>query len=242
MSALRKISRHWKKLSVAALCFVALACLLNFWMIRSTANVVYRDLTAVPTNDVGLVLGTSPRLANGTPNRHFTVRIEAAAALCRAGRVKHLLLSGDNHLQGYDEPTEMKNALLALGLPASAMTLDYAGLRTLDSVARAHEIFGQTKLTIITESFHAPRAIYLAEHFGVNPVAYCPSALPPSWMRTTRVREFGARIKAVLDICVFHRGPHHLGDKIPFKIAARQKWLNLYTFSSQLFILVGVTI
>ncbi len=219
MKFFAKIRRHWKMFFLAGLLAVAAVCLLNFWMIRSTANEIYGGLSAVPANDVGLVLGTSPRLANGSANRHFTVRIEAAAALYHAGRVKHLLLSGDNHLKGYDEPTEMKTALLAQGVPATAMTLDYAGLRTLDSMARAHEIFGQKKLTIITEFFHAPRAIYLAEHFGLEPVAFCPEVLPPGWMRTTRIREFGARVKAVLDVCVFHVGPRHLGDKILIKVA-----------------------
>ena len=123
---------------------------LNLWVLRSSASRVFNDEQALPPNDVGLVLGVS---RSGNP--HFATRTEAAALLYRQGKVKHLLLSGDNHVAGYDEPSDMKQAVLALGIPESAITLDYAGFRTLDSVVRAKQVFGQSKLTIITDEFHA---------------------------------------------------------------------------------------
>jgi SanA protein len=118
---------------------------LNLWVLRSSGSRVFTDERDLPSNDVGLVLGVSR-----WGNPHFATRTEAAALLYHQGKVKHLLLSGDNHVAGYDEPSDMKQAVLALGVPESAITLDYAGFRTLDSVVRAKQVFGQSKLTIIT--------------------------------------------------------------------------------------------
>ncbi|MGZ4987179.1 MAG: SanA/YdcF family protein, partial [Limisphaerales bacterium] len=152
-------ARCWRTFAISFLLLLSAFAAANFWIIHSARPYIYADITALPSNAVGLVLGTGPFTGKGNTNLHFTVRVEAAAKLYKSGKVKHLLLSGDNHIRGYDEPTEMKNALLKLGIPESAMTLDYAGLRTLDSMERARKIFGQTKLTLVTEQFHAARSV-----------------------------------------------------------------------------------
>jgi SanA protein len=188
------------------------------WMISRTDARVCNNVDVLPPREVGLVLGTSPRLSNGKLNWHFKVRVDAAAKLYTAGKVHHLLLSGDNHIQGYDEPTEMKETLLKLGVPESVMTLDYAGFRTLDSVARAHAIFGLQTVTIVTEDFHAHRSIFLAEHSGVNAVVFCADSLGAKWSARSKIREAGARVKAALDIYVLHTKPKFLGDKIEIKV------------------------
>ena len=130
------------------------------------------------------------------------------------GKVKHLLLSGDNRRKDYDEPTDMKLALLAQGIPESAMTLDYAGFRTLDSVVRARKVFGQTRVTLITDDFHAPRAVFLARHTGLDAVAFSAGPVSLKSSARSRVRELGARVKAVLDIYVLHTRPRFLGAPI----------------------------
>jgi len=212
------LRRHWRKLAVAALSMAAVVAALNVWLVKSCSAAVYRDVSKLQSRDVGLVLGTVRLLRSGSVNPHFQARIEAAAELYRQGKVRHLLLSGDNHRRGYDEPTDMKEALLAKGVPESAMTLDYAGFRTLDSVVRAKKVFGQTKLTMITDDFHAPRAVFLSRHFGIDAVAF--SAEPVSMNRSirSRVRELAARVKAVLDVYVLHTGPKFLGERIEIKI------------------------
>ncbi len=129
--------------------------------------------------NVALVLGTRRTTPDGRwSNPHFAHRIEAAAALYRAGKVKRLLVSGDNHVRGYDEPSDMRDALVAAGVPAQAIALDYAGFRTLDSVVRAKEVFGQTSLVVVSEQFHNYRAVFICRHFGIDAVAY--SAEPVS--------------------------------------------------------------
>jgi SanA protein len=213
--------KHCWKLVTLVVLMAAAIFFINFAMVRSAGNLLYKDSSTVPDNDVGLVLGTGPILGNGEPNWHFKVRIDAAAKLYYDGKVKHLLLSGDNHTQGYDEPTEMKMALVKKGVPESAMTLDYAGFRTLDSVVRAKKIFGQQRVTIVTEEFHAARAIFLARHSGLDSVVFCADSLPMKWAVRVELREIGARIKAVLDVYVFHRGPRFLGEKAPINLAAK---------------------
>lgn len=221
MWLLKWLARHWRKLAIFVLLIVSFVAAANRWMIHAAGPYIYADIAAVPRNDVALVLGTGPFTAKGNTNLHFVVRVNAAAALFKSGKVKHLLLSGDNHIRGYDEPTEMKNALLKLGVPDSVMTLDYAGLRTLDSMERARKIFGQTNLTIVTEDFHAARSVFLARHFGIEPVLFCAESLPPMWTNNMRLREVAARVLAVFDVYIWHRGARHLGEQIQIRASVR---------------------
>lgn len=217
----KRLKKLWWKIAAVGLALVALVAGSNYWVVHSTDSAVFSDIKALPTNNVGLVLGTGQLLRSGRANPHFRARVEAAAELYHAGKVKHLLLSGDNHVKTYDEPNDMKQALLALDVPESAMTLDYAGFRTLDSVVRARKVFGQSKFTIITDDFHANRAVFLAQHFGENAVAFCSSKVPVSFSARSRVREVAARVKAVLDVYVLHTQPKFLGDPVEVKIVSR---------------------
>lgn len=208
----------WCLTGLGAVALVTLA--LNEWVVRSTRDRVFADLTGLPTNDVALVLGTGRLLQSGRVNPHFRERVITAAVLFHEGKVRHLLLSGDNHVKSYDEPADMKEALLALDVPASAMTLDCAGFRTLDSVVRAREVFGQGKVTIVTDDFHAARAVFSATHSDLQAVAFCSASVPASSSARSRVREVAARVKAVLDLYVLRTQPHFLGDPVEIRTAA----------------------
>ena len=154
---------------------------------------IYRLTESVPTNDVALVLGTGKVTRQGRPNLHFTQRITAAVVLYRSGKVGHLLVSGDNHVKGYDEPTDMREALIAAGVPPKAITCDYAGFRTLDSVMRAQSVFGLTRFTIVTEEFHCPRALWIARRHGLDVVAFAAPDLSARWSARVKAREVLAR-------------------------------------------------
>ena len=179
----------------------------------AAAGRVIDDPAALPRQDVALVLGTTPRAGSRHANPHFEHRIAAAAELFRLGKVRHFLLSGDNGRRGYDEPTAMRRALLALGVPASAITLDYAGFRTLDSMVRARDVFGQRKLIIVTDRFHTARSVFLARHFGLDAVAFPSREVELRYSLRSRVREWFARVKACLDVYVLHTGPHFRGPR-----------------------------
>jgi SanA protein len=203
----------------AALAVVGGAAI-NWTIVREASGRIFNGVATAPKNDVALVLGTAPRVGGGRwKNPFFENRMDAAAALFRAGKVRHLLISGDNGRREYDEPTAMRNALIARGIPERAITLDYAGFRTLDSVVRARAVFGQTKLTIVTDDFHLPRALFLARAAGVDAVGVVSPRVPNQWSRKTRAREIAARIAAWLDVSVLHTKPKFFGPKVPIEIA-----------------------
>jgi SanA protein len=197
----------WLKRIAGSVLFVLLAFVIisNIWIVKSTEEKVYFDLSKLPDNRIALVLGTSHKLVNGGDNPFFHNRIDVAAHLYKMGKINHFILSGDNRSK--------KKALIKQGVPESAITLDYAGLRTLDSVVRSKEIFGQSKITIITQPFHCYRALFISDYYGIDAVAMV--AEDPSFDHSFKitVREYLARTKAVLDLYVFKTSPKHLGQK-----------------------------
>ncbi|OYT71842.1 MAG: hypothetical protein CFK52_06925 [Chloracidobacterium sp. CP2_5A] len=197
--------------------FVALA---NAWVLISTCGRVFSQPASVPANAVGLVLGTAKRLPTGGLNPYFQNRMQAAADLYHAGKIKHLILSGSNQTLAYDEPTEMRQSLRSLGVPDAAMTADYAGRRTLDSVVRARDIFGQTRFTVISDKFHVYRALFLCDQYGIAAVAYGAPDLPWLVSARTRLREYGARCKAVLDVYLLGTQPRFRGAPIALPLAS----------------------
>lgn len=188
------------------------------WIVRSTKTQLFDDVNEIPFRNVAMVLGTSAKARNGYDNLFFSYRLQAAAQLFNAGKVKHILVSGDNHIEGYDEPTEMKNALVKLGVPDTCITMDCAGFRTLDSVIRTREVFGQSSFTIVSQEFHNERAVFLANKYGMDVVAFNAKDVPAKYSMLTTVREYFAKYKAVLDIYILHTQPKFLGDPIKIKI------------------------
>ncbi|MFM9957952.1 MAG: vancomycin high temperature exclusion protein [Phycisphaerales bacterium] len=174
----------------------------------------------VPPTDVALVLGTNPRVNDGRENLFFRYRIEAAAELFHAGRVRHLLVSGDNHIATYDEPGAMRDALITKGVPAGAITLDYAGFRTLDSVFRARSVFGQQRIVVVSQAFHCERAIYLARRHGIDAIGFAAQQPGGAAGGMVRARETLARCAAVID-GVIGRGPRFTGPSEPIRLAGQ---------------------
>lgn len=188
-------------LALLPLCLILFS---TWWIKRAADPFVYHDIMQTPVNETGLVLGTGHYSYQGKVNPHFVQRIEAAARLYHAGRVKRLLLSGNEVRNGSHEASQMQFHLLRLHVPETALILDGQSFRTLDSVLRAPQILGQSRFTIVTEEYHSYRAVFLARFHRLDAVAYCPAELP--WLESprTRVREYLARVKALLDLYVLH--------------------------------------
>lgn len=216
------MSLSWRKvLRVGLYSFVTLSVLMligNWWVIYSTQKNIFSDYSELPENPVGLVLGTSRLLSNGSPNPFFDNRMMVAAELYRMGKISHIIVSGDNRTKYYNEPNEMKKALVKLGVPESAITLDYAGLRTLDSVIRCKEIFGQEHITIITQPFHSYRALFISQYYDIDAVAMVSPEVLSETSGRVYVREFFARTKAILDLYILKTAPRHLGGKEPIRM------------------------
>jgi len=185
----------------------------NYAIAKNAENKTFDKADKIAKNKVGLVLGTSQYLKNGYLNLFFKYRIDATVELYKKGKIDFVLVSGDNSRKNYDEPTAFKNELIKRGIPAGKIYLDYAGFRTLDSVVRAKEIFGQTSITIISQKFHNERAIYLAEKYGIKAVGFNAKDISGRYGIRTHIREYLARTKAFLDI-LFGVKPKFLGKKI----------------------------
>ena len=185
----------------------------NYAITKNAGNKTFYDASKVKKNKVGLVLGTSKYLKNGYLNLYFKYRIDATVELYKHGKIDFVLVSGDNSSKTYDEPSDFKNELIKRGIPADKIFLDYAGFRTLDSVVRAKEIFGQTELTVISQKFHNERAIFLAEKYGIHAIGFNAKDVNINHGILTKIRECFARTKAFLDI-IFGVKPKFLGKKI----------------------------
>lgn len=194
-----------------------LAIALTWWcdarISHNATAFVFDSLESVPKNRVALVLGTSEKGRRGGPNPYFQKRIEAAAALYHAGKVEHLLLSGDNGREGYNEPEDMRRALISAGVDSTLITLDFAGFRTFDSVVRAREVFGQERFTIVSQRWHNERAIHIAQQLGIAAVGYNAADVGRSQGWRTRLREKLARVNVFLDQA-FGVQPHFLGEPV----------------------------
>ena len=212
---LKVIQHAWKRiLLIGVLAIVAMIWGCE-WRIESVARQRCLDaVEGVPEAPVAVVLGAAPRLADGRVNLFFRPRLEAAARLFKAGKVKALIVSGDNGSKDYDEPTEMKRVLIELGVPEGKIVCDFAGFRTLDSIVRAKEVFGQSRLIVVSQRFHNERAVYLARASGVEAWGLNAKDVPVALSLKTFLREKLACVKAVLDVNVLHTQPKFLGEKV----------------------------
>lgn len=147
------------------------------------------------------------------PNQYFDNRISAAIQLFNAGKIKFLVISGDNSRVGYNEPLDMKNALVEAEIPDSIIYLDYAGFRTYDSMIRMKEIFGQISFTVISQKFHNRRAIFIGNKFNLNVVGFNARDVYAYNGFRTKVREKLARVKVFIDLLLNNK-PRFLGEKI----------------------------
>lgn len=214
-SLLSAIRRHpWRSLVALTTIAVATPLLCDLRVSYSARGRIYSSTEKIPAAPVALLLGTS-RMYGGHLNAFYTKRIQAAADLYKSGKVRGIIVSGDNEKMNYNEPEDMRGDLIAEGVPEEFITPDYAGFRTLDSIIRAKKVFEQEKIIIVSQRFHVQRAIYLARQHGIDATAYV-AADPP--LRSSRIkvraREILARAAAVLDSCI-GRDPRFLGKKEP---------------------------
>ena len=188
----------------------------DLWVTEAAGDRLYSDVTKVPYNKVGLLLGTSKYLSGGYINPYYQYRIDAAIALFKSGKATYVLVSGDNGEEHYNEPESMKKDLIASGIPADRIFLDYAGFRTLDSILRCRDVFGTFAITIISQPFHNQRALFIADHKKMTAVAFNAQDVSAQNGIKTQVREKFARIKMLLDLALGKEAKFY-GKKIEIK-------------------------
>ena len=191
---------------------VAVAAL-SQWVLYSTRDRIIDVPQACPLMQVAIVFGTSHRLRNGSPNPYYQGRLEVAASLFDSGRAELLLLSGDNRTLKYNEPMTMWKGLRARGVPVGTMTRDYAGFSTFDTLIRAHRVFGVERAILVSQRWHLPRALLIAQHEGID--AYGCVAPGDIQGEALYRREEWARLKTLWDLFIWPRQPHFLGSPEP---------------------------
>ena len=194
----------WAAGIMAVLC-LAIMLICNQIVVNNAKGKVFSEIDYIKYNKVGLLLGTTPQARfDRITNYFFIYRIDAAEQLYKAGKIEKILISGDEHsLDGVNETECMRDSLVARGIPASTIILDGKGYRTINSVINANKVYGLKDFTIISQKFHNERAIYQAEHLGLdieNIQAY--NAKDPKSRRAylTTIREYFARVKMFLDL------------------------------------------
>ncbi|MBA4852184.1 vancomycin high temperature exclusion protein [Emticicia sp. BO119] len=173
---------------------------------------IYSNIDDIPYRKVGLLLGTAKYTKRrGFDNPYFTNRIKAATDLMKAGKIKYLIISGDNGRPEYNEPEMMREDLIKNGIDSTHLYLDYAGFRTFDSMVRLKEVFGQDSVTVISQLFHNERALYLASKEGIVANGFNAKDRPGG--EGFYLREKLARVKVFVDYLIATK-PRFLGKKI----------------------------
>jgi vancomycin permeability regulator SanA len=153
--------------------------------------------------------------AEKRPSSVLASRIETAVELYREGKVRKLIMSGDNSRRQYDEVSAMKAYAVSLEVQPNDVLLDYAGFRTLDSCVRLRKVFGQSRAIIVSQQFHLPRALHLCHYANVDAVGVAaPDPRGLSRRLTSRVREVPASFQAGVDSWLLRRSATVLGPTI----------------------------
>lgn len=206
-----------RKIIIYGLIFLGISVLFVLWanhkIESETQDFVIDEVQKTPNKKVGLLLGTGKFLSNGKENAYFFYRIDATEKLYKAGKIKNVLISGDNSQKNYNEPEDMMNELVKRGIPKEHIYLDFAGFRTLDSVVRAKEIFGQDSFIIISQKFHNERAVFLAQHYGIKAYGFNAKDVNKYAGFKTKLREKFARAKVFVDF-LLEVEPKFGGEKI----------------------------
>ncbi|MBW6391735.1 MULTISPECIES: SanA/YdcF family protein [Halomonadaceae] len=221
-------------MSLGALLLLALLLLVgaNLWVLAQTHDRIEHELPLCGPEQVGIVFGTSHWTRSGVRNPHFDARINAASRLMRLNRVEHLLLSGDNRTRQYNEPITMWRDLRAQYVRDEDMTLDYAGFSTFDTLVRARDVFGVDRVLLVTQSWHLPRALFIADAIGLEAYGCSAPSRPVAGVWRLQAREWLARAATVGDLYLWEREPYFLGPLEPLEIAP-PVWRQLLDRESQ---------
>lgn len=210
---IKNIFKFFLLLLAVGIIFIAWA---NYSIRKESSAFVSYKIADVPETKVALLLGTGKTLSNGMPNAYFYNRIQAAIDLYKSGKIKYIIVSGDNSTKDYNEPEDMQLTLMKYGIPKERIVMDHAGFRTLDSVVRAKDIFGQNKLVIISQKFHNERAVFLARKNGMEAFGYNANDVNKYAGLKTNLREYLAKAKVYWDL-LFGVQPKFGGEKIEIK-------------------------
>lgn len=195
------------------------------WVDIRTAGHIFDKDADIPHAEVALLLGASVA-SGGRLSPVMQERADEAALLYESGTVDKILVTGDNSTLEYDEVYPVGKYLLARGIPQKDIFLDYAGFDTYSSIYRAREIFGVQGVLIVSQRYHLPRAVFIAQALGLD--AGGVDASEGEKYLYYSLREIPASLKAVFDVW-FGRVPKYLGEQFPVSGDSAETWLGSST-------------
>ena len=219
--------RRWPRLSRAALAsggsLVALVVLSNAYVLLSARGESTDDVADVPPAQVAIVPGALVK-PNGEMSAMLADRVRQAARLWHAGKVGRVLVSGDHHSWAYDEPDTMRKALVGMGVSPRDVFEDHAGFDTWATMVRARSVFGVKSAVVVTQGFHMPRALFLADAAGIEATGLTADLHQWGYQgRKSEVREVLSRVKAIADVTL--DTPAMAGPRIPIETTdGRESW------------------
>jgi SanA protein len=216
---MRLIRRYAKSALITLLLAAAFIIAVPVGMRAAMSPYMYVPTNDVPKTDVALVLGASVR--GGKPSPVLARRAQTAVELYLKGKVSKILVTGDNGALTHDEVTPVRKFLIDAGIPAGDIFLDHAGFDTYSSMYRARDVFLADSVTIVTQDFHLPRALFIARHLGME--AYGVAAEGGEGTGRDYTREIPASIKAMLNLFT-RRVPKYLGETIPLSGDGSTTW------------------
>lgn len=224
----------WFLMSLGAMLLLATLLFIagNFWVLASTARFIDDNINECRPTDVAIVFGTSHWTRSGFRNPYFHSRMRTSAQLIADQRVSHLLISGDNRTQSYNEPRAMWRDLSRRGVPADQLTMDFAGFSTYDTLVRARDVFQLDNALLVTQRWHLPRAIFIGRALGMD-VTGCAAddeAAAGEWR--LKLREWVARVATLGDLYVWGREPYFLGPAEPIDVQGAEPAFDEATHSS----------
>lgn len=204
------MKKKWiKKTAIAGgVCLVLVVAIIitcHVMVVNNAKGRTYDNVADVPETEWGVLLATSPITPGGAHNFYFDNRIKAAVDLYKAGKVKKILATGGDytseHRFGCDEPQAILDSLVKAGVPDTCVVLDYNGRRTINSIYEIRYTYDLGNVIFISQKYHNERALYQADHMGVEAVGYnaAPSHIRRNRIKNT-IREYFARVKLFIDL------------------------------------------
>lgn len=208
------LAKRWLRIVVILVLFFGVNFLIQTHeKVKGYSALIFSDIEKTPNLSVALVFGAGIK-PGGKLTDALADRVSTSIDLYKSGKVKKLLMSGDNGTKSHDEVTAMKNFAVDRGVAAEDIVLDYAGFDTYDSCYRAREIFDlHSGVILVSQEFHLPRALYICNSLGVQSVGVVADKRIYA-ANLWGVREFLAQIKAGLDVEILHSKPKFLGPKV----------------------------
>jgi SanA protein len=218
--------KHFQKIKPFLLIVVFIFIIIlsiPFYVKFSVRNKNFVKISNIGAREFAIVLGAGIKV-NGTPGSYLKQRLDDAVILFRNGKIKKILLSGDNSKNDYDELSVMNNYLLQMGVPQNSIFADYAGFDTYSTMERAKKIFDIKEAVILTQGYHLPRSVYIANYKGIDAIGFTTHS--SYGKRRYFVREWLATIKSFLD-CMFNRKAEFYGIKVNTNTSSNIEQLQL---------------